>query len=229
MPAYKDTVDDFNLKWAHTYVMYHDQPIYLHGAHYANPETEEEEQSSDEIGVKLQQLGHTKSEIHLDFKIDDIVPIMFNSHFYNRLPTDFPTGPICLFVARSARRQNKRSISDENTYLTDPLTPIYQKFKIRPESLAITFQDIVALLQAKYPSYGDALDYCNKFKMIALSPDFVVSLSTISTNKYLLANQFGFIGEADANNLYVHHQGSLQEVNDFVYRTNLPLRVLNAN
>ena len=135
----------------------------------------------------------------------------------------------CLHVSRSSKRQNKRSLCFDNTIVVSPMYPVISKLRGDwPSVYKIDTKILSMILAGKFPTYSDALKLCNDYLMVALSSDFAVALSTLNTEKFLFASQFGFIGEADANNIYVRHLGSLQEVNDFVNRSNLDIRVIDA-
>jgi hypothetical protein len=225
LPEYKDTLDDFNLKWAQTYALLNDKVIYCHGAHY------DEEDRDPQVYVDIVR-AQTKERL-LNFDFNSLTPLLFDSQFFNG--TDFKgAGPVshetaCLHIARSSRRQNKRSLSMDNTAIISPYYPVISQIQSRwPNHYSITFKHIENLMAGKFPQYQEALTYCLKYLMVAISPNFAVALSNISTDKYLLASQFGFIGEADRTTLYIHHKGSYQEVRDFVQRNNLDLQVLHA-
>ena len=227
MPAYNDTIDDFNLKWANTWAYLKDEIVYIYGAEYA-----EDEEHSKNYYVTLSNSEQKKKCIP-NFNLSSLTPILFDSQFFN---CDFSQNwqktstPACLFIARTPRRQNKRSISDENTTIFCPLMSITSKITSSlKRSYNLSKEHIDRVLTQTFPTYLQALDLCNDHLVVALSKNFAVSLSTISKEKYLLMNQFGFIGETDTNNLYIYHQGSVQEINDFVNRNALNLRVINAN
>ena len=222
MPEYKDTIDDFNLKWSHTYAFLNNEVVYIDQAVI--------DEKEEQYFVMISKNQKTEHMVNFDF--DLLTPISFDSQFFNACDLDVENKSksiACLHIARSSKRQNKRSICRDNSVIVSPLRPLLKQINRR---FVIDFQIsekyILQILKQSFPTYQKSLELCNNYLMVALSPDFAVALSSISKDKYLLASQFGFIGEADKECLYVHHQGSLQEVNDFVRRNNLNLRVVNA-
>ena len=221
MPQYNDTVEDFNLKWGHTYALLDDRIVYIDAAYY-------KENEPDHYFVSMSYNKRSEHIENLDFTL--FTPILFDSQFFNSCDFTQEDPIACLYIARSSKRQNKRSICSENTIVVSPLSPLITQINFHKNKLYnINEKYITQILKKSFPVYKDALQLCDKYLMVALSPDFAVSLSSISNTKYLLSSQFGFIGEADAECLYIHHPGSVQEINDFVRRNNLNLRVINAS
>ena len=229
MPAYNDTVDDFNLKWGHTWAYLKDQIVYVGDAHY-----DENKENGDYYVTLVEYPNNEQKKIHhLNFDLTSLTPLLFDSQFFNC--HDFAYSwkttntPACLFVSRVPRRQNKRSLNEENTVFHCPISCVTgQRSGKLARSYGIAKPYIDRVLAHQFPTYTQALALCNDHLAVAISPNFAVSLSTISKDKCLLLNHFGFIGEADATKLYIHHQGSIQEINDFVRRHNLNLEVINA-
>ena len=230
MPAYNDTVDDFNLKWGNTWVLKDNQLIYIVSAFY-----EDTEETPPPIYVRYSIDGKNRNDYEFDFNSPK--PLLFNAQLFNCIPFSDPNWngitnkmPTCLYLTRSSRRQNKRSICSDNTGIASPFYPIISLFRNdwKP-SYPVNEVYIKRIIEQEFPTYREALALCPTHLMVAISPNFAVSLSNISSDKYLFASQFGFIGEADPTTITIHHAGSLQEVRDFVKRANLDIRVINAS
>ena len=224
MPAYKETYEDFNLKWAHTYALYKDdQIVYVTGA---EPLSED----SDDFNITLSPLNGKKIYSN---DPNCLTPLIFNSQYFNGV--DFNTNnPLqsrvisCMLLSRNPRRQNKRSFCSDNITITSPLFPILQHYNVGiqfPEYYKLDLSFVQRIKDCKFPNYLDALQICSKQLSIAISPQFAISLSHISSDKFLLSSPFGFIGEATTTEFLIYHLGALQEVHDFVRRENIPVVV----
>lgn len=229
--AYKDTVEDFNLKWRNSFAIVDNQVVYIQGAFY-DEKTEDGEEPPN-FYVQIHFSDKTKIKKY-DFDLESPTPILCNAQFFNCGDLDGPEliedlQTACLYYSRWPRRQNKRSICTDNSVLVSPLYPLIHQIKGRwPDHYNIGFQHVNAILTNKYPLYSQALEYCRKHGAVALSPDFAVGLSSLRGDKFLFLSQFGFVGLADESNIYVKHKGSLQEINDFVSRNTLNVRVIDA-
>lgn len=229
---YKDTIEDFNLKWNHSFALCGDKLVYVFGGYWHEENNKEEEDKENRWFV---QLGDETKKNNIDnFDLESLTPILVNSQFFNGMDLDGPSALIanqtaCLQISRAPRRQNKRSLCSENSTVLSPVSRLISQIKGRwPDHYNLGFQHVRSILANKYPTYSEALRYCKTHVAVALSPDFAVSLSSLVGDKYLFLSQFGFIGEADENTIWVKHKGSLQEVNDFVYRNRLQVRVIDA-
>lgn len=223
MPTYRDTFEDFNLKWQNTYALYKNQAVFVQGA-----EPISEEGNDFEVSVVL----NAQKIIIKD--LNNLEPLLFNSQYFNgvdwnlndSLKTKLTSG---MLLSRNPRRQNKRSICGENTIITSPIYPIIEKYHFSiiawPPCYTLNLSMIQQLQKCQFPTYMEALQACHKQISIALSPNFAISLSPMSSDRFLLSSLFGFIGEATYNEFLIYHQGSLQEVNDFVRRENIPVIV----
>ena len=229
---YKDTVDDFNLKWMHTFITYKGEIAYIYGAHY-DEDKDEKERNEDTWFVQLGTSNKKKENLY-DFDESQMSAILVNSQFFNTGDLEGPSlianlTTACRQVSRSPRRQNKRSICTDNITLISPMYRLISQIKSRwPGNYDLGFEHVAAILAEVFPSYHQSLEYCKKHGAVALSPDFAVGLSSLASNRFLFISPFGFIGECDERNIYVKHPGSLQEVNDFVNRKRLDLRVIDA-
>lgn len=226
---YKDTVGDFNLKWGASYALHEGQLVYVYGAFF----DKEGEEDETKYYVQLGKENKGKDRIY-GFDLESLTPILVDSQFFNAVDLDGPSAlknnmMAAMLISRSPRRQNKRSISDENTTISTPMWPVVRLISNRwPNGYRISFDVIRMLLAERFPPYYMAFDYCKTHGAVALSKDFAIGLSSISEDKYLFMSQFGFIGEADLENIYVKHKGSFQEVLDFVSRHRLKVRVIDA-
>lgn len=209
---YKDTIEDFNLKWGTTYALYNGEIYYVRGAYY------KEVPDGTPAGEPYVILFKNKAQFTIDdFDFNCLVPITVNSMFVN-------VDKKCLLIYRNPRRQNKRSICADTIYIYNPVEILLPK-KTRRFENNCSYQLIEQIVKPFYPKYLDALQLCYEHYMVAISPDFAVSLSNISDTKFLLSSQFGFIGEADQAKLYIYHPGSFQEISDYVNRTKLNVEV----
>ena len=227
--AYKDTVDDFNLKWSNSYAFQGDELVYVFGAQY-----DEDEESKDPKYFVSLGCPNNGKRLVVNMDLDSLTPILIDSQFFNSVDLDSPPSietknVAALLFSRNPRRQNKRSVCGENTTIHSPLGKLLSSFSRKwSKDLVINFHYVQSLLATKYPSYLDALEYCKKHVGVAISPDFAVGLSPLTSDGYILMSKFGFIGTADSETLRVKHKGSMQEVTDFVSRNRIKLRVVDA-
>ena len=218
LPAYNDTFDDFNLKWANTIALWKNQLVAVSSAHYL------EDNKDSDYQVRITTFPN-KLEVVTNLPFDSLKPILFDSQFFNVF-NEKNLG--CFFLSRLPHKQNKRSVSPDNTLITNPMNVLLRDYE-GVDRWHISLEFVHALLARNFPSIDVALSMCTPFRCIAISPNFAVSLSTISASRGLLMNQFGFIGEIDAHNIYVKHKGSVQEVSDFISRNNLNVKLHAAN
>ena len=223
LPEYEDNFDDFNLKWQNTFVYVDNEILFCNGI-----------KSNDEGNTYVELYKRETRFRYPDFDFNSITPIVFDSQFFNACNLDEKNSikvkkVACLKLSRMPRRQNKRSLSTENTSISCFYTDLLSPFRLRWTHNYILCDDYIrAILAKSFPSYKQALHHCHNHLMVAISPEFAVALSNISQDKYLLASQFGFIGEATENQLFIRHPGSWQEINDFVRRSHLDVEVINA-
>ena len=226
---YKDTVDDFNLKWGSTFALHNGELVYVYGAQYE----EDEESTTPQYYVALGHLDKSKTKEY-GMDLESLTPILVDSQFFNCVDLDGPSSidtkrVAAMLYSRNPRRQNKRSISSDNATVDSVFQNLLGKLSPKWRTdYALTAKHVQALLGKQYPSYLDALDYCKKHVAVALSPDFAIGLSPLEKDGYIVASKFGFIGTADAEAIYVKHKGSMQEVIDFVSRKQIRLRVVDA-
>ena len=228
MPEYRDTVDDFNLKWSSSFARYKNEPVYVYGAHVMD-----EEKDDSDIYVQLSDLSNGKSLKIPEFDLDHgLEPLVINSHLFNS--TDFSqpqkNHSACLHIRRLPRRQNKRGICTENVSIYIPFSQIAASLgHFWQDYVGLNSKDLKFALNCVYPNYAQALALCHDYYMVAISPNFAVALSSLSSDKYLFASRYGFIGEADQGHICIHHKGSLQEVRDFITRNNLLVSLVDKN
>ena len=223
MAEYKETCEDFNLRWSNTFVLFEDRVTYICGAYYPD---EENKETKEEWFVQIEVKGKREKRSDLDSSM--LQPLMFDSKFFNDFSST-ETNPACLHFSRTPRRQNKRSICADNTLIITPLLPLLQKIRNRnPGHYNLNGSYVDLLLAHKYPDYQHALSLCSQHLIVAVSPSLAVALSSISPDRFLLVSPFGFIGEATEDTLFVRHPGARQEVLDFVNRNSLNLQVINA-
>ena len=224
MPEYKDTLDDFNLKWGNSYVLLDDIPTYIHHAEYLDEEPPDYVVS-----------GQTKEKkFHLEnLDFDRIKPIVVGSCFVNVWPAAEQQKNKAYVVAtkieRTGQRQNKRSFSDENMRISDPMRDVMQHFQSRWNKVfAPNWPIVLAALQPHYPSFQQALTTCQEYLAVALNPNFAITLSPYKDKPFLLKSLYGYIGYVEPGRIKVNHKASFQEVRDYVQRSGENLEVTLA-
>ena len=213
---YIETADDLERKYSGTYVKYKDKVVLV----------TEFTQLDEEIRIYYKDSGGKSNECVYDHSI---IPILFDTHFFNRTIKDQIPGTL---HNRLARKQYRRSICSDNSKLTCPILDLYKIYGQSCYNWSSTwnFSDITAMLNPTYPNYFAALEKLPELQVVSISPKFAVCLSNLSTNRYLLCSLFGFIGECDAHTITVEHEAALQEVLDYVAYARVPVRVeLNAS
>lgn len=212
MPKYKETVEDLNKKYQHTWCLVNNRIAYA---------KELTALGEDEITGKIAfEEGKFENPV---LTRENIEPLVFNATFINNVDTwDYESNP-CIpatYFSRSARRQWKRGLTMENTIIRSPIRPLYVAFGKRfPKQAELGYNLIRRLQNPVYPLFNEALSYLPQFEAVAVSPHLALVLSNISATRCLVANHFGFIGEAQQGLIIVKHAPALQEVRDFVTRT----------
>lgn len=212
MSKYKETVEDLNKKYQHTWCLVTNRIAYI---------KELTARGEDEFTGKIMfESGKYESPI---ISRESIESLVFDATFINNLDSwnyeENPCVPATYF-SRSARRQWKRGLTNENTIIRSPIRPLYIAFGKRFHKHAeLDFPLIRRLQNPTYPLFNEALGYLPQFEAVAISPHLALVLSNISTTRCLVANHFGFIGEAQQGLIIVKHAPALQEVRDFVTRT----------
>ena len=220
MPGYDDTVADFNLKWAHSYVLVNEEPTYIQTAEH----TEEDNEEAYEVSG-LNRIGKFRIS---NFNFDSVKPIIVDSCFFNIDGSDPTKGESeALHIIRSGQRQNKRSLCQDSFRLVDPITHLLNNFGLRwYDKKEFDWRVVDGLLKPRYPtSLDEAMERCKTNWSVALSPNFSITLSPQKEYPFLLKSLFGFIGGIRENKIIVHHKASLQEVTDLVKRNNYAVTV----
>lgn len=216
---YVETAEDLNRKYGQTFVLLNNETIYVN---------EFFQESPGKIIMNHSKADNPGKEIMNHITPNEIEAFNFDAMYVNNVDFDHPRSkkdklliPATLF-RRSPRRQWKRGLGHDNTVIACPVLPLYQSINkgLSNFDTHLSFKLIERLRNPIYPMYEEALKLCNQFIAIALSPEFVVMLSSISTDKYLIASTHGFIGEGTAKNIWIRHQPSEQEMSDYLKRTN---------
>lgn len=135
----------------------------------------------------------------------------------------------CWRLCTYPRRSPTRSLSQDNVSIRPVIEGLgsveYQRemasLKLPLGKLAI----VQNIIDPRYPSYHTALRNCMERKAVAVSPRFFVAASNQERGKRLFGTQFGIVGTADEHSINVGHQGTYQEIQDWVRNTNLDVRV----
>lgn len=215
MPPYQENANDLERKYYMTYVLYEDQLVLCRS--FA--------QNGKDIQAVLQRgSGGKESAIELTIDPTKIRTLELDSHYFN-LPADtvkdFGVSLMAWKFVRRARRQNKKGISTETAWLSSPMQSIFINGHKPCPQLSFDFRVINAMRKPVYPaSLAEATTLCQEHNSVALSPDFAIGLSHMLDNDYLLMSKFGFVGSMTTypHRFRVCHQGSYQEVCDFIRR-----------
>lgn len=135
----------------------------------------------------------------------------------------------CWRLCTHPRRSPTRSLSQDNVSIQPVIGGLgsasYQRemasLRLPLGKLAI----VQNIIDPRYPSYHTALRNCMERKAVAVSPRFFVAASNQERGKRLFGTQFGIVGTADEHSINVGHQGTYQEIQDWVRNTNLDVRV----
>lgn len=221
MPKYVETPDDLNKKYHGTFVKYKDEFVSI--ANFV---------PGPERGSVVAAISRAKGGAHNEtIEVDKLEAITFDSMFVNN--SDLTSSrkeeqmiPATLFL-RLPRRQWRRGLSQDNTKLKCPMSTLYatigRSFENFDHNLSIPL--LKRLEVPKYPTLRHAVDMLFTFQAVAISPMFCLCLSNISRERCLITSIFGFVGEATHNAIYVKHPPVLQELRDFVSRTNQSVTV----
>ena len=215
MPEYKDTIDDFNLKWSHSYVLIDGEPSFIQSAEYTDEE--------DEQGYVVYGQTRTGKFTTPQFNLECVKPIVVDTCFFNIDNSDPNNGESeALHIIRTGIRQNKRSLCQDSFRLMDPLTGLLNILGVMwYDKKEFDWKVVDGLLKPHYPiSLEEAMGRCKTNWAVALSPNFSITLSPQKEYCFLLKSLFGFIGGIRENKIIVHHKASLQEVTDLVRRNN---------
>jgi hypothetical protein len=219
MPTYKETADDLNKKFHNSYALYRGRLAYL--SHFQS-------HPNGSI-VAMIQYDENKSEMtEIDPDSFSLIPVpsMFvNTHDLTSNDSLIPATQ----VWRYPRRQWKRGINGDNTSTRCPMKALYsaigKSFSGSIWDRSISFNLVRRIMDPQYPTLSQALGHLEKFQAVAIAPMFAVCLSNVSSDWALLTSLFGFIGEVRDKTIIVRHRPALQEVRDYVSRTNQQITV----
>lgn len=215
--SYVETFDDLSKKYHHTYIKINGELGYA--SNFCDKGT----------GIQcVWQTADGKETIMTIIKPEDIETLSFDSTFLNCTSPKDTKHIWCPLIhfSRAPKRQWKRGMCAENTWLRCPLVGLYKPYGKKVQWYwQLSFNTLHHLMNPQFPLLKDAVAICPQYQGVALSPMFAITLSNVSDTRFLLASPFGFIGEADATHIWVKHQPAFQEVKDFVARTNQPIHV----
>ena len=215
----EESIDDLNRKFQNTYIKLNGRLVFVR----------EIVEGDDEVTLfRVQDAKNGDEEVIGSEK--NIEAIMPDRKFFNYKGKK--KTPLAVLFYRVPRRQWKRSLCLENTRFIDPFREISDHCNLsgrtNVERGIIEWGQIECLLNSEYPRILDALPELKVVRSVALSPEFMVCLSHIHPDKFLLRSLYNFIGEIDKQ-IYLYHPPMEQEVRDFLYRTGQNLRInLNA-
>lgn len=213
---YVENADDLNRKYGQSYAILNGNIAFIH---------EFSQLSSNAIRIFFAYKDDTKNQL-LDVDDDKvpIEPIYFDAKFVNTFPLGeknrqgiFPI--VGTLIRRRADRQWKRGICGTNTWIQSPVGILYSALGHGNPTSPLGFNALEQLVSSIYPSFNEAIKFCEKHACVAFDPMYCVMLSSISPNKYLLASQHGFIGEATEGHVWIMHDQSQQEFKDFIHRS----------
>ena len=216
MPQYRESIDDLHRKYAGTYVFYDGEFSYV---------TQFDSDNDDE-DIFISCDGATP--YHGPFSEKKLEPIMKDSCYFNNasFKEKNPSGIAAIKYWRYPRRQWRRSLCEDIAHLESPMFPFYSMSGKRLPYWdgRLRFSVAKNLVFAEYPPIDFALKKLEDYQAIAISPDYCISLSSLD-EKPLLSSMFGFIGVVEDKKFLIYHEPTLQEVSDFVRRTNQPFEV----
>lgn len=211
----QESLDDLNRKYAGTWVLLGGNVVFL---------TEIADYSEEEKTYTF--CSATSNVSH--GPIDLLQVIMPNTMYFNNasFAEKKSKNPAALRFSRLPKKQWKRSICKDNTWITDFFAGITSHCKLRVHHPACDVESlgtagISRLVSPTYPEFHRALKLVESFKSIAISPEFAICLSHIHPERFLLRSLYGFVGEADSNMIYVRYPPVEQEVRDYLRRNNV--------
>lgn len=213
---YVETAEDLNRKYSSTYALLKEKLVFFYEFtllenHLINARyTSEKDEQCETIDP------------------EDIKSLSFDSMFINNIEFKKPEKKIMRIAAvlfkRKALRQWRRGINSDTVSITCPLTPLYRAFgnerKLRMSvDLDLSFNLITRLRNPQYPTFDQAIDLCQTYQAVAVSPMFAICLNNTSNEKYLLTSKYGFIGEVIPGHAWIYHAPSQQEFSDYIMRS----------
>lgn len=213
---YVENADDLNRKYGQSYAILNGKVAFIH---------EFGQLSDNSIRIFFAYKGDAQNQL-LDVDADKvpIEPIYFDAKFVNVFPFGeknrqgiYPI--VGTLVRRRADRQWKRGICNTNTWIHSPVGTLYSTLGHGNPTCPLSFNMMEQLVSSTYPSFNEALKFCEKNVCVAFDSMYCVMLSSVSPNKYLLASQYGFIGEAIEGHVWIMHDHSQQEFKDFIRRS----------
>jgi len=161
MPQYEDTIDDLHRKYTGTYIFYDGEFSYV------------------------TQFDHDDDVIYITcdgsvpfngvFHEDKLEPIMKDSCFFNNVTFKEKNPSVIAAVKywRFPRRQWRRSLCADISYLESPVLPFYAMVGKRLPNWdsQLRFTSAKNLVYSEYPSIDFALKKLDAYQAIAISPD----------------------------------------------------------
>jgi len=162
---------------------------------------------------------------------DEIENIHFDSHFFNSQHWDkegvtIPNEGLALKYERVPRRQWIRSLSPQTCLITTVIGPFMNTLGIATNNIVeLQFSHVSQMIEPYYPSYNKAIDLLPRVRTIALSPNLALLPSPYEPDVIYIRSLFALIGKAEPDRIKVYHNGSYQEVLDYVKRSNETIQV----
>lgn len=214
---YVENADDLNRKYGQSFALFDGKIAFIDSFGQA---------SDTVVRTYFHYKGDSKNQaIDLDADKIPIEPIYFDAKFINAYPLGQKSrngngySIAGVLVRRKADRQWRRGLCNANTSIYSPVGVLYSLMGHGNTAHHLSFDAVEQLVSSVYPSFNEAIEYCDKHVCVSFDPMYCVMLSSISPDKYLLASQHGFIGEARKGHVWLMHEQSQQEFKDFIRRS----------
>lgn len=226
---YVETSDDLNRKYQNTWLRYRGSLILVHAIM----------DELDKDGQHIKYLSYYASpdapRAYEPLEVEKIEVLAPESMFVPVPPQDkINWGAVRL--TRVPKRQWRRSLCRESWTGNNPFADAARMWNIdiqRIGNVAVNglhWQMALAVHNAKYPAWIEALARLEKQPSVALSPQLALMWHPADPKWHLLWTQAGIVGRvsADGLNITVEHHVYGQEIQDFVNRQNISTRVTYA-
>jgi hypothetical protein len=225
--VYQDTHEDLNRKYGATWFLYDDKLVYADefGSYM-------DDDNIRRITTTLKYSDKVKGVVTIfdtaKIKTIEIAPGLYNfsdetlAHCYGE-PKFWLNNWNLLQIPK---RSPSRGFSNYRYSIYNYMVDLLNKFGVSFSYSRYTFSMIKDLMEPKYPELHEIPTLLTRYKSVAFSPNYGMSLMPTDEKGILLLNQFGFIGKYLYPHVFeVHHQPSYQELQDFVRRAGLDVQV----
>ena len=224
LSEYKETIQDLNLKYSDSFVMYEDELTYVSEFSYGDRES---------LNIYLcgfREFGADVSKFKWDGSLLDSIVVkkgFFSLNSYSEIDKNLG---LAWLVSRRTDRQNRKSLSRHNHSVTSFLNSLYATIPGAPGiKLSMDLKIVQDIVNPTYTEWTKALEKCLQFRSVPVSPDFAIFLNNQAGDRFLLANKFAFIGSLNhERQVIIHHKLAGQEFLDFKNRYRLDIEILHA-